>query len=211
MTVVSGHPSAAAARVAAPYVATWTAEQDQPCRLVERPGHGIGYADEVLGDRDDRGVLWQRAAVRPGVGRPEFAKVHPLRQRRAMRRLLCQVCAGPADRDDEGVLWLIRDYRDDWPQWPEGMGAVEPPICAPCVVLSLRLCPALRRGAVTVRVAEFPIVGVRGVVYRRGEAGPAASGAAVLTYDDPGVRWIVASALVRELRSCVLVPFGEFV
>ncbi len=202
------NPDNAGTRV--PYVATWSAEQDLPCRLVERPGGGIVYEDELLGDRDMHGVLWQRAAVRPGVGRPEFGKVHPLRQRRAMRRLLCQVCAGPADRNDGGVLWLMRDHRDDWPCWPDGMGAVEPPVCAACVALSLRLCPALRRGAVAVRAAEFEIAGVRGALYRKGDVDRGPVAAAIVTYDDPDVRWIVASALVRELRSCSVVPFEEF-
>lgn len=45
-----------------------------------------------------------------------------------MQRLLCNVCAQPADRSDDGVLWLLRDFRDDWPNWPQGMGAVEPPV-----------------------------------------------------------------------------------
>lgn len=196
-------------RALVPYVATWNAEQDLPRRLVELPGRGIAYEDELLGDRDTHGVLWQRAAVRPGVGRPEFGKVHPLRQRRVMRRLLCQVCAEPADRNGSGVLWLMRDHRDDWPQWPEGMGAVEPPVCVPCVEISLRLCPALRRGAVAVRVGEFPVAGVRGALYRKGEVGRGPVGAAILPYDDPDVHWIVASALVRELRCCTVVPFGE--
>lgn len=214
MTVPSGltdqeRTDEMAARILAPYVATWSAEQDLPSRLVELPGCGVAYEDELLADRDAHGVLWQRAAVRPGVGRPEFGKVHPLRQRRAMRRLLCQVCAGPADRNDSGVLWLMRDFRDDWPHWPEGMGAVEPPVCMPCVELSLRLCPALRRGAVAVRVGECEIVGVRGAVYRRGEVGRVPARAAILAYDDPEVRWIVATALVRELRCCTVVPFEE--
>lgn len=195
--------------VVAPYVAGWSAEQDLPCRVVELPGRGIGYADELLGDRDQHGVLWQRAALRPGAGRPEFAKVHPLRQRRAMRRLLCQVCAGPADQNDSGFLWLLRDHRDDWPHWPEGMGVVEPPVCVPCAVLSLRHCPALRRGAVAVRAGEFPIAGVRGALYRKGELGLRPVEAAILPYDDPDVPWIVASALVREFRSCAVVPFEE--
>lgn len=100
---------AKAPQIIAPYITSWSAEQDLPYRLVERPGLGIGYTDESFGDRDAHGVLWQRAAVRHGVGRPEFGKVHPLRQRRAMRQLLCQVCAGPADRNYDGVLWLLRD------------------------------------------------------------------------------------------------------
>jgi hypothetical protein len=193
----------------APYITAWSAEQDFPCALVERPGHGVGYADELLVDRDSRGVLWQRSSVRRQVGRPEFGRVHPLRQRRAMRRLLCQVCAGPADRADNGVLWLLRDYRDDWQGWPEGMASVEPPICVPCVEISLKFCPALRRGAAAVRVREFPIVGVRGVLYRKGALAPVAAEAVNVAYDDPAVHWLVASALVRELHDCTLVSLAE--
>ncbi|GGU75155.1 hypothetical protein [Lentzea flava] len=192
-----------------PYVTAWSAEQNLPYELVERPGCGVGYADELLTDRDSRGVLWHRVAVRRQVGRPEFGRVHPLRQRRAMLRLLCQVCAGPADQTEDGVLWLLRDYQDDWPGWPEGMASVEPPVCVPCFAISLKLCPALRRGAVAVRVREFPIAGVRGAVYRNGVPAPVAVAAANVSYDDPVVRRVVATALVRELRGCTLVPVAE--
>lgn len=195
--------------VLAPYITSWSAEHDVPAKVVERSGQGIGYADELIGDRDAHGVLWHRAAVRHEVGRPEFGKVHPLRQRRARRRLLCQVCAGPADRTDAGVLWLLRDYRDDWPCWPEGMASVEPPVCVSCVAISLKLCPALRRGAVAVRVREFEVAGVRGVLYRKGVVGPVAVEAANLSYGDADIRWVVASALIRELRGCTLVPIEE--
>jgi hypothetical protein len=178
-------------RIITPYITSWSAEQHLPYRLVVRPGQGIGCADEILGDRDAEGVLWQRAAVRHEAGRPEFGKVHPLRQRRAMRHLLCQVCAGPADRNDDGVLWLLRDHRDDWPAWPNGMASTEPPICIPCVATSLRLCPALRQGAVALRVREFEVAGVRGALYRSGVHGP------------------VASALVRELQGCEFVALAD--
>lgn len=163
-------------QIIAPYITSWNAEQEIPSRVVERPGCGVGYANEVLGDRDAHGVLWLRPGVRHGVGKPEFGKVHPLRQRRAMRKLLCQVCARPADQNDDGVLWLLRDYRDDWPAWPEGMGCTEPPVCVPCVALSRRLCPALRRGAAAIRVREFEVAGVRGALYRRGTFAPVAVG-----------------------------------
>ncbi|KJK49609.1 hypothetical protein UK23_13425 [Lentzea aerocolonigenes] len=198
----------AAAQVA-PYITAWSAEQSLPCQLVERPGYGLVYADELLTDRDGRGVLWQRSSVRQTVGRPEFGKVHRLRQRRAMLRLLCQVCSGPADQTGDGVLWLLRDHRDDWRGWPEGMASVEPPVCVPCVAVSLKLCPALRRGAAAVRVREFPVVGVRGALYQQGAVAPVAIEAVNVAYDDPVVRWVVASALVRELRDCTVVPTEE--
>lgn len=209
-TAQTARPSKpSSSKVIAPYVTTWSTEQDLPYRVVERPGDGIGFSDETLGDRDSRGVLWHRAAVRHGVGRPEFGKVHPLRQRRAMRKLLCQVCAGPADRNNDGVLWLLRNHRDDWPGWPDGMACTEPPVCMPCVAVSLRSCPALRRGAAAVRVRQFDVVGVRGALYRRGPIAPLAVEAANLAYDDPDVRWLVASALIRELRDCTIVPVEE--
>ncbi|KJK43702.1 hypothetical protein UK23_32220 [Lentzea aerocolonigenes] len=195
----------------APYITTWSAEQDLPSRVVEHPLGGIGYADEGLGDRDAHGVLWSRIGVRAGTGRPEFGKVHPLRQRRAMRKLLCQVCGGPADRTDEGVLWLLRDYRGDWPSWPEGMASTEPPACVLCVAISLKRCPALHRGAVAVRVRECPIAGVRGAIYQRGLFGPTAVSAANVAYEDPDICWTVASALIRELKGCVQISLEELI
>jgi hypothetical protein len=114
------------------YITTWSGERPLSTKVIERPGRGIAYADETLTDRDDHGVLWRRVPSRPGDGRPQFGQVHPLRQRRAMRRLLCQVCGHPADQSDLGTLWLVPDYRDDWPTWPEHMACTEPPICRPC-------------------------------------------------------------------------------
>ena len=196
-------------RIIAPYITAWSAEQDLPCALVERPDHSIGYASELLSDRDRHGVLWRQTALRHRIGRPEFARVHPLRQRRAMELLLCQVCGGPADRNDDGVLWLQRDCRDDWPQWPNGMASVETPTCLPCVPVARSMCPALQRGAVTVRVRDCLVAGVRGVFYQRSVLAPAATKAANFTYDDPAVRRVLASALIRELRGCVIVPLDE--
>ncbi|MEU3649467.1 hypothetical protein AB0E59_39260 [Lentzea sp. NPDC034063] len=199
-----------AGRIVAPYVTASTAEQDLKCSLVVRPGGlGIGYGHELPGDRDALGVLWQKVSERPKEGKPEFGRVHPTRQRQAMNELLCQVCAGPADRTPDGVLWLLRDHREDWPRWPEGMASVEPPICVRCVAISLRRCPALQRGAVAIRVREFAAVGVWGTVYRPGTFAPVPAEAAQLAYGDPKTRWMVAVALIRELRDCSFVPFDE--
>jgi hypothetical protein len=148
---------------------------------------------------------------KPHDGRPEFGNVHSLRQRRAMRRLLCQVCGGAADQIEDGVLWLLPDYREDWEGWPEGMGNGEPPICLPCASISLRLCPKLRRGAAAVRARECPIVGVRGALYERGKVGPAIAREGVLGFDDPAICWMRAVGLVRQLRGCRLIGLEELV
>lgn len=192
-----------------PYVTTWSEEIDEPTQLVERPGRGIGYLDEMVSDRDSQGVLWYRIMSRPGHGEPMFANVHPLRQRRCMRRLLCNVCARPADETDDGVLWLLKDHRNDWPNWPEAMAVTEPPICAPCVRLASRLCPALRPGAVALRVRRAPLTGVRGMLYRSGGWVPVPMHDETIAYDDPRIRWVRAVNLVRELHHCTFVPLED--
>ncbi len=196
--------------VVAPYVTTWSAEQAPRSVLVARPD-GIGYADESVYDRDEHGVLWERKPLRRGVGRPLFAEVHPLRQRRAMRRLLCQVCGGPADQSDYGVLWLLQDHREDWPGWPNRMGVTEPPVCVPCVGLSVRLCPALRRRAVVVRVGSCPVAGVGGVLYEPGFPPVAVGPASVELDDEPAIRWVIAAHLIRRLGESRIVPMETVV
>lgn len=190
----------------APYIASWSEESLSSGAVIERPGRGIGYADETVHDRDRHGVLWLRASSRPGRSEPLFATVHPLRQRRTMRRLLCNVCARPADRTTEGVLWLLKDHRTDWTGWPEHMGVTEPPVCLACARRSVRLCPALRReGAVAIRVRHAPISGVRGTLFRAGDGPPVAMGGMTLAYGDPRLRWLRADKLVRELTDCTIV------
>nr|CEL15302.1 conserved hypothetical protein [Kibdelosporangium sp. MJ126-NF4]CTQ95656.1 Phage protein [Kibdelosporangium sp. MJ126-NF4] len=198
-------------RITVPYITAWSAEQDFSGELVCRPRGGIGYADETVMDRDSGGVLWVRAASRPGEGRPEFGDVHSLRQRRAMRRLLCQVCGQSADRTPDGILWLLPDFREDWPGWPDAMANAEPPICVRCVEVSARLCPKLRKGAAVIRVRDCPVVGVRGSLYAQGKDGPVLAGREVVAFDDPRIRWVQAFSLVRQLRGCTLIQLEAIV
>jgi hypothetical protein len=189
-----------------PYITSWSEERSESATVIEG-GRGIGYLDETFYDRDRHGVLWLRSRVKQGIGEPEFARVHPLRQRRAMSRLLCNVCAKPADRSDEGVLWLLRDFRDDWPGWPERMGVDEPPVCIPCARRASRMCPAMRRGAVAVRARRYPIAGVRGGVYQTtGTPWPKFVDRRDVPYGEPAARWVLASKLLRELLDCTIVP-----
>lgn len=193
--------------ILAPYVTAWSTERSLPANVITVPGVGIAYADETITDRDRNGVLWSRVAISPGKGRPDFGRVHPQRQRRAMLRLLCQVCGGPADQNDDGVLWLIRDFRDDWPGWPDMMAVTEPPICRPCVQTSLDRCPALRKGAVTIRARRYPVAAARGALYAGPE--PTYIDNATIPLNDPKIRWLRAINLVRELNDCTIIPPDE--
>lgn len=191
-----------------PYITAWSTEPASEPMVIARPVSGIGYLDEVLADRDHLGVLWRRVRSNPGQGRPEFGDIHTPRQRQAMRDLLCQVCAGPADQNADGTLWLLKDHRHDWPGWPNGMGVTEPPICLPCAHLSRHTCPALRTGHVAVRVAHCPVAGVSGTSYEPGLLYPTATIVGrniTVPLDDPAIRWTCAVHLIREITGCTII------
>lgn len=188
-----------------PYIARWSEEKELPARIIECAGSGIAFAGETASDRDRYGVLWTRMTAQPGRGRPQFAVIHSLRQRRAMRRLLCQICAQPADRNEDGVLWLLPDYQHGRPGWPKNVDLPEPPVCLACASIAIRLCPALRKGHVAVRVRHAPIHGVKGLVYRAGHPQPIIVRDEIVAYGSPAMRWTLAEQLGRTLRECTVV------
>ena len=192
-----------------PYITTWSTEQDLPATVINHSRAGIAYADETLSDRDENGILWTRIASRPGHGRPQFGKVHSLRQRRAVRKLLCQVCGNPADRTHNGTLWLLQDHRDDWPHWPENMAATEPPICLPCAHISRRACPALRRSHISVRVGHSTLSGIYGILYQTADPLPQPITDVTLPFTDPAIPWTRAGQLVRQLHNCTIVNLDD--
>lgn len=150
-----------------PYITRWSAERAPQARVVQWR-RGIGYADERPWDRDERGVLWTRVPSLPGQGRPEFGQVHARRQRRAMTKLLCQVCGQPVGRDAGGILWLTGESPADQAPRSDPLLTVHPPVCAGCAVRSVRACPHLRAGYALLRVPAFEPIGVRGALYRPG-------------------------------------------
>ena len=196
-----------------PYIAAWKGERRMGLPVLDPFGRGIAFADEVPEDRDSSGVLWARTSQEPGAGRPVYNRVHARRQRRVMEELLCQVCAGPASRTDEGWLWLLHDDRDSEPRgWPEQVGATHPPLCVPCARLSVQLCPHLGEGAVAVRVADPHAWGVYGALYtpaRDGDGGVKARSGVMVGYHDPAVAWVLAAQMVRLLRGCTLVELSD--
>jgi ferredoxin len=134
------------ARSAVPYITQWSGERPADVRVIQRRGR-LAYADERSHDRDTEGVLWRRIPSTPGRGKPRFGAVHAIRQRTAMAGLRCQVCGGPADRNEHGTLWLMGEDPDTPNSWPQGLETTQPSICLPCAVLAVRACPHLRQVA----------------------------------------------------------------
>jgi hypothetical protein len=192
-----------------PYITLWTSESARrPC-VVQHGHEGIAYADERRDDRDPRGVLWDRIPSSPGVGRPEFGKVHALRQRQSMRELLCQMCGEPVARQRTGVLWLLSREEYDPRRAPSQIETVNPPVCLPCARSSVSACPHLRKGYVALRARSFEVVGVFGARYRPGPHGPQLEGALRAEYGRPEIQWTRASKLVMRLRRYALVDLAD--
>jgi hypothetical protein len=188
-----------------PYITTWSQEAGLPTQLIATPV-GVAYADELCIDRDEHGVLWPRVPSRPGLGEPLYAVVHPLRLRRAMRRLLCQVCASPADHTDAGTLWILpEDGTFDWSEWPKRVLTTHAPVCVRCARISVKVCPAVKRGHQVVR-AHSTVIGISGEQYEPDFPFPRLVGENVLAkFGEPVIRWVKANYLVRELHDCKLV------
>jgi hypothetical protein len=185
-----------------PYISSWSGEDVDLPDLV-RSGLRIEYANETPIDRDERGVLWARRASLIGAGRPLFVKMHPVRQRLAMRRMLCQICARPADRTDEGYLWLLPEQPSYEPGWLDYAPVTTPPVCVECAWLSVRMCPALRTGYVAVR-AHSRICGVSGVYL-----GPANDDNEFFYYGQPSIRWVIALHQARLLHGYRFVDLEQ--
>ncbi|MFH8336983.1 hypothetical protein [Streptomyces sp. AM6-12] len=189
-----------------PYVLPRTGELGPPIPVTVSP-HGVTYTDPVLDTacRDLDGVLWE---VREGTptGPPAYtAELHPARQREAMESLLCAGCRRAADRDEQGVLWLIpRLGAPAGTCWEDVRSAI-PPMCAACAELAPRACPVLRDGHITLRVREAELIGVRGTLYPRPDEPGAPDPDALVAYDSPDLAYVVARQAVRELRHVTVV------
>ncbi|WP_328916742.1 MULTISPECIES: hypothetical protein [unclassified Streptomyces] len=193
-----------------PYIAQWSGEVRPGPRVVaRRRGAGIGYADEKPYDRDSDSVLWARVPSMPGRGRPEYGQVHALRQRRAMGELLCQVCGGPADRDGDGVLWLLGEDPADPASWPSDLLTTHPPLCVPCAAASVRACPHLRGQYAVLRVRRFALAGVRGVLYAPGRPEPLTVDTVGVAFDDPRIAWVRAGQLIMRLHDFTLTTLDS--
>ncbi|MFF9351311.1 hypothetical protein [Streptomyces sp. NPDC014734] len=194
----------------APYVAS--RDSDLPGRTSEltvefgSKGPRIAYRNTRSTDRDHHGNLWVRVRESPG-GRVLYDCMNPQRQRVCMERMLCQVCGGPADRNEQG--WLFLDWRraDSPPTWPERSITSMPPLCAEHARVSVRQCPFLRRNEHAVlRVRKPRLHGVSGTVYTLTARGWHASENDCLSaYDEPRIPGLLASRLHRELRRVTVV------
>lgn len=191
-----------------PFIVRWSGEHNAPMPITERRRRpGIGYTDERYFDRDTHGVLWTRTPSQPGRGTPEFGKVHSLRQRIAMAGLRCQICGGPADRNRDGVLWLVDAGPGELDHGAEYTS--HPPVCRPCAHRSVHACPHLRHAVTALRVRSFAAGGVNGVLYHPARPVPVAAEANRFDLHDPRITWVRAYQTITVLRDFTVIDLDD--
>lgn len=190
-----------------PYIVLWSSEVvDSPAVRAGR--HGIRLEGEKPYHRDDSGVLWRPQPSTSGRGTPLFGKVHGQRQRNAIAGLLCQVCAAPADRDEQGVLWLVDEDLRALPRLPSRLATVHPPLCLPCARTSLALCPRLRTAWTALRVGRVRRVGIFGALYEPGIPAPRLTAATGVRYGDPKLDWLLGQQYILHLLDYTVVDLA---
>lgn len=189
-----------------PFIASWSAETATQPEVTVRRGR-LAYLNERPWDRDENGILWRRVPSMPGRGRPQYGKVHFLRQRQAMAGLLCQVCGRSAHEDagDDGLLWLLNEDPDDRRNWPADLVTGHPPVCLPCARQSVQACPHLRKQYTAVRVRRFAPSGVQGVLHRPSYPDPVPYDVGGLDFGDRRMPWMQAAQLMMRLEDFTVV------
>ncbi|MFF2926612.1 MULTISPECIES: hypothetical protein [Bacillati] len=201
-----------------PFIAPWSGETPRAGTIVRAPrGPGIAYLDELAAADRRNGILWVRSAALRGVGRPNLAGVHPLRQRQAMSHMLCQVCAKSTyddafNRRGGRHLFLVR--ADEGQAIREGEQTATPPICDPCAAESVRACPELRKGYTAALVERPQPWGVAGTLYdprtlRPRPAPKTRDGLTFVNYEDPQLPWTLAARDVVTLLGCTTVDLDR--
>jgi hypothetical protein len=189
-----------------PWIAPWSREApgDPPITRRGSGCTGIAYRDEHYSDRHED-VLWVRTPLAPGCGDPRFAKVHALRQRQAIDRMLCQVCGGRTIGERTDGRWLIIMHSRTGRPIKDGERTAVPPIHEACAREALRSCPHLMKGSTAALVEYAPDWGVAGILYdpKTLAALPPAKGGQSLDYvpyeDDEGLAWTLAARAVVAL------------
>ncbi|WP_218058202.1 hypothetical protein [Streptomyces sp. Wb2n-11] len=192
-----------------PAVALWSYQKVRTPSLRIGPD---GIYHEGTENRDEEGQLWPQVRGSQ-TGAPQYAVMNPLKQRQAMKRLLCQVGMGPATRTEYGVLWVLPrptgSPEDPEYDWDQGVTTTEPPVCRFHARVSAYQCPRLRtRGHVAVFVREAELVAVEGTYYPPPSIGVRPIKTA-LPIDSPDTRLMVADRLVRRLRATTPVDLTD--
>ncbi|MFE0764162.1 hypothetical protein [Streptomyces smyrnaeus] len=194
-----------------PFIAGRSEEESYIGPLTLLPGRtGLAYTDETPYDRDSFGALWVRAPLRPKArrGKPRLERVHAFRQRRCMLDMRCQVCRQSPPAPDGPHLFLMRDVGRPV---EEGERTTSPPVCVPCAVIAVQVCPPLRDdGYVAAWVGQAPAWGIAGTPYTPGTVTKIPGRDLVqVEYGTRRLPWVVAARTVVALHTVAPADLHE--
>ncbi|WP_063728816.1 hypothetical protein [Streptomyces sp. RTd22] len=195
-----------------PYISSWSAETACIPSVVRKFGNMgpfLAYADETAYDRGQHGALWVRQPLARGKGHPLMDSVHALRQRQAMRHMLCQVCRTPAvEASPERQIFLLKAA--DGPL-VDGTRTTAPPVCSSCAPLATDSCPRLSTGGhVAAWVERAEPWGVAGVLYDPETLRPVHDeGLVRVAHGSEEFRWVIAHREVVILHGCTAVDMND--
>ncbi|MGW1157761.1 hypothetical protein ACWD48_05945 [Streptomyces sp. NPDC002519] len=188
-----------------PFIAAWSDERVQLPPVLGTQG-GIALQGHPC---DAAGVSWKPWLEQPGVGEPEYGVVHGPRQRLAMWRLLCQVCARPVVRDNKlGWPWLLEDHRGEQ-GWPEREVTTHPPVCPECQPVAAIQCTPNRGNFVAVRVGRVLADGVYGQMYAPARHPTPVGKKTVLFAGDARLRWVLGGQVAATLLDVTIVDMPQ--
>jgi hypothetical protein len=192
-----------------PWIVPYEGEEPLPMPVILRgQGRGIQYADEITLDRDPQGVLLARGRCPVPAerrGRPLLGEFDVRRQRRAILRLLCQVCGHAARLLPCGrMLWLIDGSEaENATGRPAEIALTDPPVCPGCAGVAVANRPGPRTRFTAVAVVRPRFWGYLGTLYGPDPERPglpaALESGVHLRHTDERLPWLLARRFVAGL------------
>src|SRR5437868_2852855 len=156
-----------------PYVIAYSGELvTDPLRFTRTPLGEPRLSYETTRAGDWWGGVLRARAHQHRRGLPQWRKVNPLRQWRAMEQHLCQVCGRSATGPDGRTSWIMTKtaFRSDGPEATSGVTSA-PPTCLTCIPEALALCPQLHVSAAVYTAGDVHPVAVLADMYEPGFGG----------------------------------------
>jgi hypothetical protein len=181
-----------------PFIARWSGEDCDNSSALQFDKNGLTGLP-----RDPRGVIWSPAGT-DRCGEPQFAQVHPGRQREAITTPLCQVCG--THLPQKWVPWLLPFNKTSNAGLLSGRITIpvvsDPPTCEDCQALARLHCPAVssNAGGISLEVRNYRPIGVCGDLYQMTPSGTVLRGSApLIRFGDPLISWVLAKQLLVEI------------
>lgn len=183
-----------------PWVAMWTSEMSN-MKSVRINQEGV-----ILGKRDSHGIYWVEYGNSPEQGNPLFGHVHPKRQVESMRKPKYQVCGKKLDHP---FYWILNRLDSQF-LGEETITTQTPPVCKPCVGMSVKECPhliSMGEDVPVLEVAQYSCIGAFGDLILPGKTPRKNS---LVLYGSENTPYFCGRQLVVQLQVWKRITLDQF-